>query len=69
MIRCKLGRVTFVAMTIRDKRHERREHIPVRDQAGLHHHEQLAQREVPRLDAQDACVNEDQPLVVGSGSF
>jgi hypothetical protein len=35
----------------------------------VRHHEQLAQREVPRLDAQDACVNEDQPLVVGSGSF
>jgi len=69
MIRREFGSVAFVSVTICDQRHERREHVPVRDQTGLHHHEQLAQRKTPRLDAQDACINKDQPLVVGSGSF
>ena len=69
MVRREFGSVASISVTICDERHERREHIPVRDQAGLHHHEQLAQRKTPRLDAQNARVNKDQPFVVGSGSF
>ena len=69
MVRREFGSVTSISVAVCDERHERREHIPVRDQAGLRHHEQLAQCKTPRLDAQNARVNKDQPFVVGSGSF
>jgi len=69
MVRREFGSVASISVTICDERHERREHVPVRNQTSVRHHEKLAQREVPRLDAQNTRVNKDQPLVVGSGSF